>query len=142
MTGTNLLAHMKNLLTKVSHYHLDLSVFFDEPSATLDVSTDPTDEALFRELGLDLFNCHYMGEKVFVGEVKDYFEDDSWVKVWVKALPATFWTFEVYCHETGYTYNISTGSGPLNRYWDTIEKIADGMLVIDEIKEGKNDVTN
>ncbi len=54
----------------------------------------------------------------------------SRVDIWVTGAPAQFWTFKVYCAETKKTYRVTTGSGGLTDYWDSIQKIANDMLVI------------
>jgi hypothetical protein len=52
------------------------------------------DLPLLAELGLSLFKAK-QGEKTLVGMV--HLSDGSYVKIWVTAVPAQFWQFEVLC---------------------------------------------
>jgi len=88
------------------------------------------DEPLFNELGLEFFDIgvwqkHYIG-KVDIG--------DSWVKVWVKACPAQFWTFEIYCGKSKKHYEVRTGSGRFVDYWPFAKSLAESIVTIKEIK--------
>lgn len=102
-------------------------MFFDEPSTPY-----KDDLHLFEELGLIKFSLPNWQEE-FIGEVD---EKDYKIKVWVECAPAQFWTFEIYNKEAKkITYKISTGSGSLSDYWETIENFAQGMLTAKMINE-------
>lgn len=96
------------------------------------VETYRHDRELFRKLGLKPFSydTDEASDKHFVGEVK---KDKSTCKVWVRCLPAQFWTFEIYCDESHATTTVQTGSGCLSDYWDMVEKIMDGMFVVTKV---------
>lgn len=89
------------------------------------------DLPLFEKLGLKPFEIENQ-EKTFIGEHKlpDY--DKASVKIWVTCMPAMFWHFEVTTDE-GKVFKIDTGSGSLSNYWDSIEKIATDMLVVNAL---------
>ena len=106
------------------------------PSPTLrgplsTASVCSTDRPLFRALGLPLFSDIPTGEDYYVGEVK--FENESVVKVWVCPMPALFWKAEINCNGTKKVIRISTGSGALVNFWQSIRLIAEGMLDIDSV---------
>jgi hypothetical protein len=94
-----------------------------------------TDLLLFKELGLTPFRAK-LGERTLVGKVQ--LGSGSYVKIWVSAAPAQFWYFEVYCAESEKVYKVSTGSGSLTSYWESVRKIAEGLFIIDEISERYN----
>jgi hypothetical protein len=87
------------------------------------------DLPLFKKLGLKPFcikDCSIASKKHYVGKVTlDY---DRYIKIWVQPTPAQFWEFEV-CNGTE-IIKLSTGSGALSNYYQTIELFVDGMLVI------------
>ena len=93
-----------------------------------DAKTYSRDLALFENLGLKLFNIDNQ-EKHFVGEYRFRDYDDVVVKIFVCCRPAQFWFFEINSPENG-KFEVSTGSGALGDYWNTVELIATGMLDI------------
>lgn len=60
-------------------------------------------------------------------------EDGSYVEAKVMPMPAQFWEFTIYCAESEKVYNVSTGSGGLENYFNTMKNIADGMIVVNSI---------
>jgi hypothetical protein len=95
--------------------------------------TSPTDHTIFDKLKLPLFNDINHGQLTHVGDV--VVNEVNTVRVFVTCMPAQCWEFEVYNKETDCTYRLSTGSGTLNNYWPSVELIASGMLVVDEIRK-------
>lgn len=95
------------------------------------IKTYDWDVALFRDLGLPLFDGIPSHALYGVGTVK---VGDSTVTLWVEPMPAMFWTAEI---ETPgeRRYKVTTGSGSLSDFWPSIKKIAEGMLVVEEIRE-------
>lgn len=91
-------------------------------------STYSSDRPLFKSLGLTPFTDIPANKEHFVGEVK--FKNGSIVKIWVCPLPAMFWKLEVFIAKSKRTAVVSTGSGTLNDFWNTIKLIADYMLDI------------
>ena len=87
-----------------------------------------SDVRLFAKLGLKKYSKIPTHEKYFVGEVK--LDNCSSVKIWVCPMPALFWTFEIFNAERKETMIISTGSGSLSDFWNTIKLFADNMLEI------------
>lgn len=87
------------------------------------------DFPLLKKLGLKRFKGK-VHEKVYVGEYKT--EDGSWAKIWVEGAPAQFFSFKIYCSESKMTTTVSTGSGCLSGYWPFVEKIMDGMIVVEK----------
>jgi hypothetical protein len=94
-----------------------------------------TDLPLFSELRLPPFKAR-RGEKTLVGKVG--LAGASYVKVWVVAMPALFWHFEVYCAENDRVHKVSTGSGSLSEYWNAVRIMAEGLLVVEESAERVN----
>jgi hypothetical protein len=91
-------------------------------------STSASDHALFKKLGLVSFTDIPSNTEYFVGEVS--FNNGSKVKIWVHPMPAQFWKIEVFIAQSKKVAVISTGSGALSDFWDTVRLIADGMLDI------------
>lgn len=91
-------------------------------------STSSSDFLLFKIIGLKVFHKIPCNIEYYAGEVE--LENHSTIKVWVYPAPAMFWKFEVYVAETENTVIVSTGSGTLNDFWNSIKLIAEGMLDI------------
>lgn len=91
-------------------------------------STCVSDKTLFKLLGLEPFTGIPVNKEYFIGEVK--FKNASVVKIWVIPMPAMFWKVEIYVSETKKTLVITTGSGSLIDFWNTIKQFADNMLDI------------
>lgn len=89
------------------------------------------DIPLFHKLGLTPFETSNH-EKIIVGKCVLPFDDNASVEISVRCMPAQFWEFNVNTVD-GRHYKITTGSGTLSDYWDTISKVAEGMLVIEQI---------
>ena len=89
------------------------------------------DLQLFKELGLKPFkvNCR---EKKYVGDyvLPDY--DIGKIKIFVECYPAQFWSFEVETCE-GEKLEISTGSGTLSEYWESVIHVATGCFVVTKL---------
>lgn len=92
------------------------------------------DLPLLKKLGLKPFKGK-VHEKVYVGKYKT--EDGSWAEIRVEGAPAQFWEFRIRCSENKMITAVSTGSGCLSDYWPFVEKIMDGMIVIENLKEVK-----
>lgn len=90
------------------------------------VTTYEVDKPLFRKLGFKEFNIGN-SDKTLIGthDVEDFI-----VRVSVECYPAQFWTFEIEEKETGNVIDLSTGSGYMSEYWNTVELIIGGMLDI------------
>ena len=86
------------------------------------------DIPLFQRLGLKLFKFDDK-EEHYLGEYKLPNYEDAKVKISVECWPAQFWRFEIISSE-GEKYKLSTGSGTLSRYWESILLFAEGMIVI------------
>ena len=93
-------------------------------------STYSSDRPLFKTLGLMFFTDIPTGKEYFVGEVK--FKNGSVVKIWVCAMPAQFWKFEIFVAQSFKTTNVSTGSGTLSNFWYAIKLIAEDMLDVEK----------
>ena len=91
-------------------------------------STYEWDLVLFKKLGIDTFTTEEQ-EKIYLGEHKFEHYEKAKVKIWVTCLPAQIWEFEVTTDEDK-VFSIETESGSLCDYWDSIEKIATDMLVV------------
>jgi hypothetical protein len=52
------------------------------------------------------------------------------VNVWVCAMPAQFWKFEITPFDSDKLIVLSTGSGNLATYWPTVRLFAGGMIGI------------
>jgi hypothetical protein len=91
-------------------------------------STHSSDTALFKTLGLEVFSEIPSNIERFVGEVN--FKNGSKAKIWVRPMPAQFWKIEMFLSEYKRVVVITTGSGALSTFWNTIKLIADGMLDI------------
>jgi hypothetical protein len=89
-------------------------------------STYSSDQTLFKLLGLEPFTNIPVDKEHFVGEVKC--QNESVVKIWVIPMPALFWKVEIYVSESKKTFVITTGSGALIDFWETIKLFADNML--------------
>ncbi len=72
-------------------------------------TTQSWDRPLFAELELEPFDIPCR-EKHFCGRVKI---GDSIVDIWVEAMPALFWEFEI---KGDKSYHVTTGSGSLKDY--------------------------
>lgn len=88
----------------------------------------PQDEALYEKLGFKKFETDN-SEEIFLGEYKLEDYDRAKVKCWVTCMPPKFYRFEIFTEEYE-TYTVSTGSGNLIDYWNSIDLIATGMLVL------------
>jgi len=93
-------------------------------------STYSSDRPLFKTLGLMFFTDIPTGKEYFVGEVE--FKNGSIVKIWVCATPAQFWKFEIFVAQSFKTTNVSTGSGTLENFWNSIKLIAEDMLDVEK----------
>ena len=62
-------------------------------------------------------------------------DNGSYIEATVTCMPAQFWRFKIYCSENNKTTHISTGSGGLTDYFETMKSIADGMIVIKSVTE-------
>lgn len=89
-----------------------------------------TDIVLFKRLGLKQFRNIPHGAPHFVGDVVT---DCGSVKVTVTAWPAQFWRFEITSKEAKNLTVLETGSGGLAAYWPIVEKILDGMVVVESV---------
>ncbi len=96
-----------------------------------DIKPYSQDLNLFHKLGFDIFNINDHEEHL-VGEYKFPTDEPSKVKVFVTCMPAQFWRFEILNH-SGEQINISTGSGLLTDYWNSVEKFATGLINVDKI---------
>jgi len=90
-----------------------------------------TDVVLFKRLGLKQFRDIPHATPYFVGDVTT---DRGSVKVTVTAWPAQFWCFEITSKESKKLTVIETGSGGLYAYWPVVEKILDGMVVVESVR--------
>lgn len=98
-------------------------------------TTYQSDLELFGKLRLPTFEiASHDREKHEVGVVKT---DDGMVKIWVQCFPAQFWTFEVHSNEASNITTFATGSGSLSTYWDVVEQMLQGMVVIKSVEEVK-----
>jgi hypothetical protein len=91
-------------------------------------SSTAADHALFKTLGLKPFNEIPSGSDYFVGEAN--FENGAKAKIWVRPMPAQFWKFEIVFSKADKKIIISTGSGTLSSFWNTIKLFADGMFEV------------
>ena len=89
------------------------------------------DIPLFHKLGLTPFETND-NEKILLGECVLPFDDGASIEVSVRCMPAQFWEFNVKTVD-GRQYKITTGSGTLSDFWDTVSKVAEGMIVIEQI---------
>lgn len=92
-------------------------------------NTYSSDKTLFKLLGLEPFINIPTDEEYFVGEIK--FQNESVIKIWVVPMPAMFWKVEIYVSESKKTFIITTGSGALIDFWNTIKLFADNMLAVE-----------
>ena len=95
---------------------------------TGNAETYQVDLPLFEKLGLKKFSINYR-EKHFVGTVN---LDDRSVSIYVSCFPAHFWEFEIESVDNG-CFKVSTGTGSLTQYWQSIELIMDGCLVVEKL---------
>ena len=95
---------------------------------TGNAETYQVDLPLFEKLGLKKFSINDR-EKHFVGTVN---LDDRSVSIYVECYPAQFWEFRVKSVDAG-EFKVSTGSGSLTDYWDSVEHIMDGCLVVEKL---------
>ena len=89
------------------------------------------DLSLFKHLDLEPFDIKNQ-EEYNVGTV--VLELGSKVRLWVTCAPAQFWRAEIFCKESGLIFSLATGSGSLADYWKTFKAVAEGMVVIKEIR--------
>ena len=89
------------------------------------------DIPLFHKLGLIPFETND-NEKILVGKCVLPFDDNASVEIKVRCMPSQFWEFDVNTVD-GRHYKITTGSGTLSDYWDAVLKVAEGMIVIEQI---------
>jgi len=61
-------------------------------------------------------------------------KEGSYVKAVVCPMPAQFWEFVVYCSESNKIYKISTGSGGLEIFFNTMKNIAQGIILVNSIE--------
>jgi hypothetical protein len=116
----------KKLLIKIVNYVSHAGEALEK------ASTYSSDWSLFKTLGLKPFIDIPTGKEYFVGEVK--FKNGSDVMVWVCATPAQFWKFNVFIAEYNKTIKVSTGSGSLNDFWNTIKLIAENMIDVESVE--------
>ena len=110
----------------VKNNQADASCF---PNVFNKAGTYSSDRPLFKSLGLMPFTGIPANMEYFVGEVK--FKNGSVVKISVCPAPALFWKFEVFVAESNKTTRISTGSGSLASFWNSIKLIAEDMLDVE-----------
>jgi len=79
-----------------------------------------TDKELFERLGLNKIECKKYYEEYYLGEVVKKGDTGYKIKIWVSVAPAKFWKFEVFTNENKTTTILTTGSGNLCVYWDTM----------------------
>jgi hypothetical protein len=89
------------------------------------VSTYSSDRPLFKLLGLRPFTDIPTHKEYFVGEVK--LENALVVKIWVFPAPAMFWKFEIFDAKSNKSDIVSTDSGALNNYWNSVKYLAENM---------------
>lgn len=90
------------------------------------------EKEFIESLGLVAPEKYPKNQKYIIG-TKD-FEDGSSVNIWVNAMPARFWEFEIIPSGINKTVTMSTGSGSLSDFWGSIELIASNMLAVGSIK--------
>lgn len=95
-----------------------------------------SDRLIIKSLGLMPFTKIPINTEYFVGEVK--FKNGSIVKIWVYPAPALFWKFVVLVAESNKTINLSTGSGALKNFWNSVKLIAENMLDVENIEFKKH----
>jgi hypothetical protein len=93
------------------------------------------DLPLLSELGVKPFKATH-GVKTFIGKIQ--LANSAYVKVWVTAMPAQFWHFEIYCAEFERVYQVTTASGSLSEYWGSAKMMAEGTFAVDGISERCN----
>lgn len=92
--------------------------------------TYPWDRELIDSLGLKRF-CIKRDKRGFGKQAERYLgtlkEGGISIRVYVTALPAQFYRFEV--KDNKRKYEIETGSGQFNKYYPMLKEILDGMVV-------------
>ena len=91
-----------------------------------------SDLPLFKKLNLKPFKT-VCGEKIHLGKVM-IDDDGSYVDIWVEGAPAQFFTFHIYCAESGHKWKVNTGSGTLTQYWSAVKAMAQGCFEVNIIK--------
>ena len=95
-------------------------------------STYRLDKELFEKLGLKEYKQIKNWETIEVGVV----ETDCYsIKISVQGCPVQFFTAEITPKGEAKTIKVETGSGCLSKYWESIEGIAEGMLVVTVIED-------
>ncbi|NQU32301.1 MAG: hypothetical protein HQ521_03625, partial [Bacteroidetes bacterium] len=77
---------------------------------------------------LNKIECKNYNEEYYLSEVVKKGETGYKIKIWVSVAPAKFWKFEVFTNENKTTTILTTGSGNLCDYWNTMELIGEGMI--------------
>lgn len=75
------------------------------------------------------------GEEQYIGEIKTI--RGGSIKIWVLAMPAKFWRFEIISEKGGEITTIETGSGKVRDYLPTAKLIMEGMVVVTKNKAKK-----
>ena len=86
------------------------------------------DRVLIEQLKLTVCGELECDKVYYLGRVRG--DHGSWCKVWMEALPAKFWVFQIFSAESGELCEIRTGSGDLVKYWSTAEAIMNSMVSI------------
>lgn len=90
------------------------------------------DRELLASLGLKPFTVNH-NEKTFVGRV-DY-PDGSYVMIWVTAISALYFEFEIVSIDGGRRYKVETGTGSLSTFWPMADAMAKDMWSVVEKSE-------
>jgi hypothetical protein len=87
--------------------------------------------AQLRNVGLVAPNGYYLphGQRQILGTVSP--KEGGDVNVWVTAMPARFWEFEVKTLE-GHKFKVDTGSGDFEDFWSSVLLMAGGMFNVSE----------
>lgn len=94
---------------------------------------------LLKELGLNVDVELNHGEWIELGTYEHRYQDETKpeepayrVVVFVNAMPAKFWRFEIEPLTTdGRKCVMTTGSGEIQDYWPTVKGLAEGMIVVE-----------
>lgn len=90
------------------------------------------DITLLKALGVDTAayeNARLPREEFFLGTVVKH---GYTVDIFVTSCPACFYTARI-TNTEGKRFQVSTGSGTLERYWPVFEQIAEGMVEVENI---------
>ena len=115
-------------------YDIDYSLEHEADDPFTDLKTATTydsDMELYRKLGLKTFKQLPAWEYLFLGTVV-FMDEKTMVRVRIGTMPAQYFKFTIIrtSGDSRFAGELSTDTGCLYNYWETVEKIVLGQMLV------------